>query len=345
MAASQKWQLLDNARDLKTFNNLVKMQKHAVKYDLDFITHRDAIITVNKEVIVKVVTRTSPLKNFRGSLHDASGSLQDHCVFAEKEGDTHYCLTVRPQRTGRYTLYLYGNQGETDSLNSLVCYMVDCKTVDKSARSFPVHFGLWGVEENYADFGFDDGVVQKCSFEADTGETEIRLPIKEQVAVLGNLRHSEDENSDDKYVMLEQDQSELVVKVRMDRAGYYTLLLFAKKPNGTLYEKVIQFAIYCKTPVKMFQPFPQVYPLGLKLRVFLREPTTKILPPETDVRFQLASSIVDALTIGPQTFKRGHNNSWDIVLTTPASGEKLTIFGSDKSENKTLKGLYGFEIA
>ncbi|OWF41862.1 kyphoscoliosis peptidase-like [Mizuhopecten yessoensis] len=346
MTLSQQWQLLNQPRDLENFSKLVKMPKQAVLYDVDLVSHKESIIPVTKEVVVKLVARGKLLNNVGARLSDVNGTLHDQCVFVEKERETTYSVTVRPQKLGKYTLSLYGNQGEQNSLNSLVSYVIDCKIVDKTAKPFPVHFGLWGAEPNYAEYGFDKRVAQRASFESDTGELEMRLPVIEPVKALGKLAFSEDDEGDDEYIMLEQGQSELVVQIRMNRAGFYKFLMFAKKENGSSYEKVLQYLIYCKNPVKQYQPFPKVFPEAMVGRMTLIEPKTKSIPAETDVHFRLTSSVIDIVRIGTNNFERGDNNTWNIDVMTPSSGEKLNIFGriSDSSDS-SYKGLYAFDIA
>ncbi|OWF41860.1 kyphoscoliosis peptidase-like [Mizuhopecten yessoensis] len=345
MTLSQKWQLLNQPRDLETFSKLVKVPKQAVLYDLDLVSHKESIIPVTKEVVVKFVAKGKPLHKAGARLGDADGTLHDQCVFVEKEGETTYSVTVRPQKPGKYTLSLYGNQGEQNTLNSLVSYVIDCKTVEKNAKPFPVHFGLWGAEPNYAEYGFDSGVAKRTSFESDTGELEIRLPVIDPVKALGKLAFSEDDEGDDECIMLEQGQSEVLVQLRMNRAGFYKFLMFAKKENGSSYEKVLQYLIYCKTPVKQYQPFPKVFQEAMTGRMALIEPKTKSLPAETEVHFRLTSSVIDIVRIANKNYERGDNNTWNIDVMTPSSGEKFNIFGRiSDSGDTSYKALYAYDI-
>ncbi|XP_033760531.1 kyphoscoliosis peptidase-like [Pecten maximus] len=345
MAMSQQWQLLGQPRDLQTFSKLVKVHKHAVRYGIELTSHKEAVITVNKEAVVKFTARSKPLVKVGARLSDTDGTLHDQCVFVKKEGDTDYCVTVIPQKPGKYNLSLFGNQGEQKTLDCLVSYVVDCKTVDKTAKPFPVHFGLWGAEPNYAEFGFDNAVAQMARFESDTGELEIRLPVTEPVKALGKLAFSEDEEGDDQFIMMEQGQSELLIHVRMDKGGFYKLLIFAKKENGSSYELALQCLINCKNPLKQCQPFPNVFPEALAGRMTLVEPKTKSLPSETEVHFCLTSSVIDIVRVGHTNFERGDNNTWNFDVVTPSTGENMNMFGRiSDSGDSSYKALYKFNI-
>ncbi|XP_060073068.1 kyphoscoliosis peptidase-like [Ylistrum balloti] len=345
MAVSQQWQLISPPHDLETFSKSAAIKKHAFLYNLEFMSHRDAVITVNKDVIVKFVAKGKALKNTGAHLNDMEGTSFDQCVFVEKERDKTYCVTVKPQKPGTYNLRIFGNQGEQQTLDSLVTYVIECKTVDKAVKSFPVHFGLWGAGPYYADFGFDDRVAQKALFESDSGELEIRLPFTEPVKALGKLANSEDENGDDQFLMMEQGQSELLVHVRMNRLGFYKLLIFAKKEKSASYDLALQYLINCKNPGKQYQAFPHVYPEALAGRMTLVEPKTRSLPAETKVHFRLSSSVIDTLMIGHTTFERGVNNTWDVDVVTPSSGENLCVFGrSSNTGGGSFTGLYKFDI-
>ncbi|XP_069104257.1 kyphoscoliosis peptidase-like [Argopecten irradians] len=346
MVASLQWQLMSKPLDIEAYSKMVKVDKHAFKYDLELTSHKEAVLPVNKEAVIKFAARSKPLVKVGAYLTDSDGTRQDQCVLVQQEGKSSYCVTVRPQKPGKYTLQVFGNQGEENNLHCLFSFMVDCKTVDKASKPFPAHFGIWGANSNYADYGFDKGVAEISLFESDTGELAIRLPITEPVKALGHLAFSEDDKGDDQFVMLEQGQSDLVVHVRMDKSGYYKLQIFSQNKNGSSsYDMVMQYLVHCKKPLKDCQPFPHVFPGALEGRVTLIEPKTKFLSAETEVHFCLTSSIIDVARVGHTNFERGDNNTWNFDVITPASGENLNIFGRiSDSEDKSYKALFTFDI-
>jgi len=344
LSMSLKWQLLEKPVDLETFSKNVKILKQCYKYDIELVSHKFSVIKVAKEAIVTLRSRGTPLKGMNVNLKENNGSKHKEYVLSERLTNDTYQIKIKPPTATTYELEIFGNKGEKD-YHPIVTYIVQCTDVDKNAVPYPSHYGFWGFNDDFADYGFDEGVSNMSTFVAQNGDLGVELPVRELFQPLVTLELGGEEDNYKDYVLFEGRQSSILMKMRLPYSGFYKLILFAQKLGGinSPYAVVANLLIECKKPSENSQPFPVVHKPALKYQVHLIEPDYKDLPADTDIQFKFSSHLLAKVMNSTNMLKKPEGSDvWEFTQTTPASGKKYCIFGSD-SESGSCKALFEFQ--
>ncbi|KAK3095198.1 hypothetical protein FSP39_011367 [Pinctada imbricata] len=342
--SSKQWQLLSKPLDAATFFSRLKLQDFAFQSDLELLSHKDTVISVNREVEILVRRSEGEYHNISAHLDDTSdGSSHDQYVCLLRKNRNCVSVRVRPPHAATFKLRLYGSINSEEKQNHPLCdYYIKCNSVATDLQPYAKHFGIWGPKPNFQEFGFAPEVADKVEYETGSGEVDIVLKTNRDVSVLTRLESSDGKEVEG-GVLTEAQGSDISLSVRMPSKGYYRLLIFAPDKSGKN-KDVISYHIHCKNAPGKFDPYPTSYFRQVKEHATkLLEPKTRTIPANSDVRFQFSSSLVTHVQILSKSYwDEKSGDLWNLNVKTPDSGTDLTIFGGKKGGGVSC--LYTFKV-
>ena len=142
--SSKRWQLLKKPLSLDEFNRRLTPYPEAFKFQVEPVSHKDAVVDITKEEKFKFTTNeTSPM------ILMSSLWLVDNNKLIEKSNLTFdtiymnkYSVLVHPDRCGTFQLRIFGcrnedSGSEVEDLPLLYKYVVRCTNISEDDFEFP----------------------------------------------------------------------------------------------------------------------------------------------------------------------------------------------------------------
>lgn len=339
---SPQWQLLRKPKPLDKFNKRVKTSRQAREWGVEFHSHQNECIEVNGKCTIEFHTVKTILDSVSVVFKDKNGLRLDQCSTVSQRNKT-YCVTVQPPEVGKYTAEVFGTpDSESSTLELLVCYLIECKTTGKIDRSpLPKFDGCYGPTADCVERGFENLNKIPSMMTTSTWEVCLSLKVKDGTNVMAAL-HNSDDIKLVQYTLLEKEKNGLKLKARFPKKGYYRIIIYSQY-NSEKYTSAFSILVRSTRDSKVVCPFPQTFPETVKFMCRLREPLTRDLPPNTDVRFRFSSLTMQEATVMREPVPPRARNTWDVTIKTPPSGE-VKICGKDKKDGLELWAVYKFLV-
>ena len=315
MRGSAKWQLLSETWTFEKFSKHVKYEKCWFDCDLE-TSITDAIIEVDKETEILITEHGKPLFTISADLTSEHGINYDRYVFIDRRGilndededekewtmEMKVRIFIRPPEVCSYKLKIYGTLEDGDEMESLLEYAILCNNVIEDMFPYPEHFGMWGAVTGYSEYGFDESVTEQCMFECENGELVVTLNAICEFDIAAGLLYYADSEQELSYVFCERDELSFNVSARLEKEGFYKLIVRAKKlqSDDTSYWPVINYLIDCKIPLDPCEKYPFAYPASMIFGVHLVQPLVKYIPSNRDIKFVMKSSTLKRVNMNKQ---------------------------------------------
>ncbi|XP_041356311.1 kyphoscoliosis peptidase-like [Gigantopelta aegis] len=260
--ASQAYQLLKPAVLLREYNRSVKPHYHSLEWGIEFLSHKEHVIQVSKELDIQLQGLRPLLENVTCHFVDRS-TKQDYKRFTMilRMSDGVFNIHIRPQHPGKYDLTIFGKvDRDAKQYSPIVDYIIVCNVASPSKHRYPEHHAAWGMTKRVLEYGFTDDILSKATFYTGTGELEFLIGTTKYVPVTTDLVYAEEEIENLKdYVMCSYATNALKVCVKFPKPGFYAIKLFAKMSTDSKYELVGALLTESKTSPARCKPFPRYH--------------------------------------------------------------------------------------
>ena len=260
--SSQAYQLLKPALLLREYNRCVKPHHHSLEWGVEFLSHREHVIQVSKDLDIQLQGLNPRLENVTCHFTDRS-TKQDYKRFTMilRKSDGVFNIHIRPQHPGKYDLTIFGKvDRNAKQYSPIIDYIIVCNVASLSKHPYPEHHAAWGMTKKVLEYGFTEDILSKATFYTGTGELEFVIGTTKYVPVTTDLVFAEGEIDNLKdYVMCSYDTQALKVCVKFPKPGFYAIKLFAKLSSESKYELVGALLTESKTSPAKCRPFPKYH--------------------------------------------------------------------------------------
>lgn len=334
---SNKWQLLDTPVTIETYSQMIKPSKEARRRGVEFSTHQNTLVKVDKSCTIKINATDAPFDNVWYDFFDSSGKLYNEAIMVLFETNRKAIVKIRPPETTRYKLQLHATIcGEN---TTLVDYIIDCGAVEANYQNYPKNRGFYGPKPDFIERGFVSSDV-KAFYICKNGEFLQVLKTKSLPPVLLKLEDAE-ENDNEAYTMLEQNDNSITIKARLIKRGYHKLTLFSKLGESS-YTVAYTFIILNEQEAESKSLFPKTYTTTAKYQCKLIQPLIRELPANSEITFEFTSPFFESVITNKKVYQKENGDHWTIVTTTGESGD-ISVSGKIAGEN-SYHTVYQFTI-
>ncbi|CAH1783747.1 unnamed protein product, partial [Owenia fusiformis] len=268
------WQLLERPLLLAEFENLAPVKSAFFKFDLQLISHKQAVISSPGEVEVTVAC--PPWKGneiaFTFTLTFEDGREEYQGTKLTRYGmqemvDNLSIFRLRTPEKGSYRFIIYAKEVTPETKEGVygaVCeYQILCDRDASGVQPYPpcahTSFGPGDKAQQYnLQSPFKGAYIS-----APNGHTEIKFKMPHELRFMAKLKSNAiDEKSLEPYVMHRVVNDSAVFSVNLPRQGEYGLELYANDPatDGKSLFHVWQYLVVCNQPIVQAIPFPQLPP-------------------------------------------------------------------------------------
>ncbi|XP_071086009.1 kyphoscoliosis peptidase-like [Haliotis cracherodii] len=348
LEASIPLQLLKKPLSLEEFSNALCPMTSGIRWGFECTSHKTQVITVDKECEISFKTRNVKLSGILCHLKEKNTQKEySQYVLLRKQGDK-YTVRVTPPAEDKYNLGIFGKPESSSGTthHSLITFVLQCQSVAKDLRPYPMKQGSWGASQDAIQYGFTSDILGKDVLTTSTGEVELRIKTSRLVPISLRLEQADSTQTDlDRYVFGFYEGNTLVLKARVPNVGFYKLTLFGKHPENSessSFDHVADFLIESKKAVSNVLPFPGAYTAAQKYGCHLHEPLSGDLPANQDVRLKLSSDSLTKLMVNKQV-KEKEGKEFNFTFKTPSKGEELSVYGTS-GDSSSFDGLYTYRI-
>ncbi|XP_052782376.1 kyphoscoliosis peptidase-like [Mya arenaria] len=350
------WQLLERPIDIDEFNKKPSLTEKSRELGFQLISHREPIVTFDKEVAITFSTETYPLSNITADLRNEDRNEVNQYRCMRRIDEKTFEVRVVPPVIGEYTLVLFGKAKDYRhaKFRKLVEYTLRCESVVPSKITFPDHKKAWGPEPSYAELGFADSIQSMSVFRCDEAEMTIKLEQTKSATVMAELKAASDIKTElSGYTVMTAQENAKTVHIRFPSAGFYRLDVYAEGKSEK-YEYAALFLLEC-TADQTTKKFPKYNADALSKHVCeLIEPVNYEIPADSKVTFKIRSRNSKNVMIGlpteesygPRMKGLGElKKTGDVFsgqVTTPKAGEAVYISGTAAPPNVFWSRLYEY---
>nr|KAG5701439.1 hypothetical protein BaRGS_032771 [Batillaria attramentaria] len=331
---SKAYQLLKKPINIDEFSAMVYRDSLAVQVGLRFLTHTQAVISVQRNVTVKVKATTQPLLSVSACLIERGPKAVED----------------RPPLVATFLLEIMGStdprEGGSTRVSRLATYVIKCIETEANVEPFPDKFGAWGLEYPVAaECGLKKVKDAPFLFTAKDGQVQIPIPHDGCTKMITSLCHAEDTETDLKqYTFVEMSEERATVRVRLPRPGYYKLSLFASNPEQKSCPLVGDLLIHADKGCGDLQPFPVTYSFACEIRARLLQPLVgQVKRGQATLYRLLAPSLAKAM-VAKKMMEMKNDGAWEAEVVADKGLDKVGIFGSVDKNDSSLSGLYEFDV-
>ncbi|KAK7095279.1 hypothetical protein V1264_006710 [Littorina saxatilis] len=306
-----------------------------------------------KNGAVKVPVPLNHRTNMKATLKHASNmrdDLSERCTVLEYTQDG-AIVTARLPRPGYYMLRLFAgkNLGDNnlDQAADFLLYTDQACAVQQPYPNKPGSNGTYGLILPVAvECGLKAGNGARSSFQTTNGELKIPIQLSRFTELKVHLHHAANMSNDiaQGHTFLEYTGAGATVDVRLPRAGYYALRVFATHPTETMMPHVANFLLYAENGRSDCKPFPRAYTMAYQERVKLLKPLDGQVPRGQTTLFQIRAPTLGKVKVGDTMMERKKNGLWEGEVT-PQRGTNIPVYGAKEANATTLSGLYEFTVA
>ncbi|XP_046575354.1 kyphoscoliosis peptidase-like [Haliotis rubra] len=310
------------------------------------VRSNDVIVSKNGTFKLRLNTRRKPKAIFR--LEDANKKdlRQYICPYL---GRGFIEVIGSLPKEGVYKLILHCNSGadqrEYDHLGE---WMITCNNPPPEPALYPIQDTLWGARPEADEYGFLDDIFSKSLFTTRNGELQLQLKTSKFITTSVKLyQQLATESKLDNHVLEYFSGNTLVIKVRLPKAGFYKLSLFAKhegrKASQSL-DLVADFLVESKSDAANTKSFPKVYTHAKTYGCVLLEPMHGSLAANQTVRLRLRSKNLKRIMVNNDVHEKKSGDLFDISFEAPGKGF-VGVFGTPDQEGNKFDGLYEYTIS
>jgi hypothetical protein len=172
-----RWQLLEDPLSRHDFESLVCLKQHFFNHDLRLLSHSQATIQTDNQVVVTLQAPQTALLLAR--LERGSQRLDERYTFVQKFGDKTTVHVKLPQ-PGQYRLRLYvKGKGDPGTYKAALDYLIQATAAASSLAGFPKVFGPFNEHAVRLHRPLD-GYLKA----GNSQDFELEAPDAEKVAVI-----------------------------------------------------------------------------------------------------------------------------------------------------------------
>ncbi|XP_050399570.1 hillarin isoform X2 [Patella vulgata] len=268
-----KWQLLEIPITLEEFENLPHMKPQFFKYQLEFVTHRTAVIYSRGEINIRLRYSAQKLAvTFNFTICFENGEEEYRGVKLNRYGMQESVGSIASFRLrlpikGSYILYIYAKEDTPENKENVYAQVCEYKIVQEdSANPAPEPFPPcsylnWGPGPSFNRYGLTTYQQTACIFTRD-GKAEVQIKIPHQMQFMGKVKSNHHSDGDlEGYVVHRVVGNTAFFNVTAPQRGEYGLEIYANDPvkEGTTLYHVAQYVIVCNEDVKT-TPLPKLPP-------------------------------------------------------------------------------------
>ncbi|XP_046575360.1 kyphoscoliosis peptidase-like isoform X2 [Haliotis rubra] len=268
LSNSALYQLLRKPINLEEFSKAAVLHNRGIEWGFESTTHIHQVVDV--DVSCEITARCTRTKLERMMCYlDEENTGKDffNYVLIRKKDNGDFTIKVTPPRPGTYTLKIFGQtDSNDDSYHPLTSFFLCCKSSDRSVRPYPKHEGLWGILSNVSAYGFQSDMNKTDVVTTKNGAVELTFQARPEADLTVRLKGADDTGNLDRFIMAHREYGQVVIKCRLPKAGYYSILLFARNLT-TLAPKqkhIGSILIQCMEAHSDVRPYPvNPHPWGL----------------------------------------------------------------------------------
>ncbi|XP_067669745.1 kyphoscoliosis peptidase-like [Haliotis asinina] len=306
----------------------------------------DVIVSKNGTFKLRLKTQRKPKAIFRLEDGNKKDLRQYICPYL---GRGFIEVTGSLPQEGVYKLILHCNSGDGQrEYDHLGEWLITCNKPAPEPESYPIQDTLWGARPEAVEYGFLDDIFFKSLFTTRNGELQLQMKTSKFITTSVKLyQQLATETKLDNHVLDYYSGNTLVIKLRLPKAGFYKLSLFAKHGDRTTSQSldlVADFLVESKSDATNMKSFPKVYTHAKTYECVLLEPVHGTLPANQNVRLRLRSKTLKRVMVNNEVHEKKSGDLFDISFEATGRGS-VGVFGTPDQEGNRFDGLYEYTVS